>query len=54
MGLDGVFVVSQLLAYRLIKVKNSHTLAELLRKEPYRRGDRFRQFLQVHNFTTGY
>ena len=29
-----VFVVSVSLAYRLIKVKNKHTLPELLRKEP--------------------
>ena len=34
MGLEGVFLGSVLLAYRLIKVKNKHTLPELLRKEP--------------------
>ena len=34
MGLEGEFVVSLLLAYRLIKVKTKHTLPELLRKEP--------------------
>ena len=50
MRLEGVFVVSLLLAYRMIKVKNKHTLPELLRKEPYnRRVDNFRLFLPLHN-----
>ena len=33
-GTGGEFVVSLLLAYRLVKFKNKHTLPELLRKEP--------------------
>ena len=53
MGLDGVIMVLQILAYRLIKVTNKHNLPELLRKEP-QAGRPFSAVFTTSQLTTGY